>query len=94
MSYISVDIDMDDVISAMSRYDRRKFFEYMQDDGIISKSCVITSNGEVKAPTHIEQNASYNTTNEFNQALQKLFGNGWRMTLEQEQYIIELSKRF
>lgn len=94
MSYISVDVDIDDILYDMSSYDRRRFLEHMQDDEIISKSCIVTKDGRVEAPVHIERNASYNETNEFNQALRKLFGNGWKLTLEQEQYIIELAKRF
>lgn len=94
MSYISVDIDIDDIIWDMSTYDRKRFFERMQREGYISEACTITINGEIKAPSHIERNALDNETNEFNQALNKLFGNGWRLTLEQEQYIINLAKRF
>jgi hypothetical protein len=94
MSSFSVDIDIDDVIWAMSTYDRRCFFEAMQDEGYISKSCVITPEGEVEAPAHIERNTVANSNDEFNQALQRLYGNGWRMTKEQEDYIIELGKRF
>lgn len=94
MSYISVDVDIDEIISAMGRYDRRKFFEQMQKDGHISESCVITYEGDVKAPAHIERSAIDNDANEFNQALNKLYGNGWKLTLEQEQYVINLAKRF
>jgi hypothetical protein len=94
MSSFSVDIDIDDVIWGMSTYDRRCFFERMQDEGYISKSCVITPEGVVEASAHIERNAVVNSNNEFNQALQRLYGNGWRMTKEQEDYIIELGKRF
>ena len=86
---IDVDIDIDDIISGMSRHDRRKFFESMKEDGYISDCCLITNDGEVKASAHIEK-----SEDEFNQALQKLFGNGWKLTKEQEQYIIQLSKQF
>lgn len=94
MSTISVDVDIDDIIWGMGKWDRKQFFRSMQDDGYISKSCVITDEGEVKASPHIEQRAISESQDEFNQALRKLFGNGWRLTLEQEQYIIELAKRF
>ena len=40
MSYISIDVDIDDIVTSMGRYDRRKFFDQMQQDGYISKSCV------------------------------------------------------
>jgi superoxide dismutase len=78
----------------MSSYDRKQFFQAMQHDGYISKLCDITNNGEVKAPAHIERNALNESKEEFNQALQKLFGQGWKLTKEQEDYIINLSKRF
>jgi len=94
MSYISVDVDIDDIINAMGRYDRRVFFESLQEDGYISKSCVITSDGEVKANERVEKRAIAESKDEFNKALQKLFGNGWRLSLEEEQYIIGLAKKF
>jgi hypothetical protein len=91
---ISIDIDIDDILYGMSRWDRKQFFEAMQEDGYISKSCIITNDGEVQAPKHIEQSALRSSTDEFNQALHKLYNNGWKLTKEQEDYIIELSKRF
>jgi hypothetical protein len=94
MSYISVDVDIDDIISNMSRYDRRVFFESMQDDGYISKSCEITNEGEVRAPAHIERNALVESQDEFNIALNKLWNNGWKLTKEQEDYVINLAKKF
>lgn len=94
MSSISIDVDIDDIIWGMGSYDRKAFFKAMQDEGYISKSCVITKDGEVKAAAHVERNALAESKDEFNCALQKLFNNGWKLTLEQEQYIIELAKRF
>ena len=94
MSSISVDIDVDDIIWGMSRYERRNFFEKMQREGHISKSCQITSEGEVKAPEHVERNAIRESNDEFNHALSLLWNNGWKLTKDQEDYVIELSKRF
>lgn len=94
MSYISVDIDIDDIISGMSKYDRRIFFKAMQEDGCISESCIITDDGTVEAPARIERNAKAESVDDFNRALQKLYGNGWKLTREEEDYIINLSKRF
>ena len=94
MSSISIDVDIDDIIWGMGSYDRREFFKSMQDEGYISKSCIITKDGEVKAAGHIERNKLAESTSEFNNALQTLFGKGWLLTKEQEEYIINLSKRF
>lgn len=94
MNSISIDVDIDDIIWGMGTYDRKAFFKAMQDEGYISKSCIITKDGEVKAAAHVERNALAESKDEFNQALQILFGKGWLLNKEQEQYIIELSKRF
>lgn len=94
MSSISIDVDIEDIIWGMGRYERRKFFEVMQNEGHISKECVITSDGEVQAAPHIEKRAIGESTDDFNQALQSLWNNGWKLTKEQEDYVIELAKRF
>jgi hypothetical protein len=78
----------------MGSYDRKEFFKAMQDEGYISESCVVTKDGEVKAASHIERNAIAESNDDFNRALQILFGKGWLLTKEQEEYIINLSKRF
>jgi hypothetical protein len=94
MNSISIDVYIDDIIWGMGSYDRKEFFKSMQREGYISKSCVVTNDGEVKAAGHIERNKLAESTNEFNHALQTLFGKGWLLTKEQEQYVIELAKRF
>jgi hypothetical protein len=94
MSSISIDVDIDDIIWGMGSYDRKAFFKAMQDEGYISKSCIITKDGEVKAAGHIERNKIAESNDDFNKALQILFGKGWLLTKEQEEYIINLSKRF
>ena len=94
MSSISVDVDIDDIIWGMGSYDRREFFESMQERGYISESCVITNDGEVKASGHVERNRLAESSDDFNRALQTLFGKGWLLTKEEEDYIINLSKRF
>lgn len=94
MRSISVLVDIIDIVWGMSKYDRREFFDHMQKEGYISKSCVITSEGGVEVSAHTERKALAESEDEFNIALNKLFGNGWKLTKEQEEYIINLSKRF
>jgi hypothetical protein len=94
MSSISIDVDIDDIIWGMGSYDRKAFFKSMQDKGYISNSCVITDDGEVKAAGHVERSKLAESNNDFNRALQVLFGRGWLLTKEEENYIIDLSKRF
>lgn len=94
MSSLNIDIDLDDIIWGMSKYERKNFFLEMQKEGYISENCVITNDGEVEAPAHIERSSAISSTDEFNQALQSLWNNGWKLTKEQEDYVIELAKRF
>jgi hypothetical protein len=86
MGQISLDIDIDDIISSMSTYDRREFLKELQKDGWISERCHITKNGEVESMTE--------SGSEFDNALSKLQGNDWRLTKEEELFIINLSNRF
>jgi len=94
MSYISIDVDIDDIVLSMSKYDRRKFFEAMQAEGYISEHCVVTDNGEVEAPPLVEKKAAASSQDDFNLALKKLWDNGWKLTKEEEDCIIGISKRF
>jgi hypothetical protein len=87
---IDVDIDIDDIISSMGRRERKELLESLQDDGYIPESCKISNEGEVLLP-----DGRFGAGNDdFDQALAKLAGNGWKLTKEQEDYIIELAKRF
>jgi len=85
---IDVDIDIDDIVYNMSKYDRKELFKAMKEDGYISDSCVITEEGEVESSIGID------SRDDFDKALVKLFGNGWKLTKEEEEYVIELAKRF
>lgn len=82
MSYISVsvDVDIDDILWSASNRDKQKLADRLYEDGFKA----------VK-----DQDVEYrNPETSFDEACLKLFGQGWRLTLEQEQYIINLSKRF
>ena len=94
MGSINIDVAIEDIMYAMGKYDRREFFEAMQDHEYISKSCVVTNDGYVEASSRVERKAIAESEDDFNLALHKLIGNGWKLTKEQEEYIIELSKRF
>lgn len=93
MGYISLDIDIDEIIYAMSKYDRKEFFRQMQSDGYISESCTITNEGYVESSAGIEKKIESQSKDDFNLALQRLFNNGWRLTKEEEDYIINVSKK-
>lgn len=89
---ITIDVDLDDIIYAMahSKSDRRKFFKAMQEEGCISELCTVTNDGTVLASPGAERINRM----EVNEALQSLYGKSWRMSLEEEQFIINLAKKY
>jgi hypothetical protein len=84
---MNIDIDIDDLIFSMSRYDRKELFKALQEDGYIPENLTITNDGGLVI-------SNDNSNDEFNIALKKLHNNGWKLTSEEENYIINLSKRF
>jgi hypothetical protein len=79
MSYITVDVDIDDVISSLSKSERQELADNLYDDGYI--------------PKQVEKE-SYEHEDEFSLACQKLKYRSWRLSREEEQFIINISKRF
>ena len=79
MSYISVDVDIDDILDSMSSRDKQKLAEELYDDGYVQK-------GAAKKEAELND--------DFSLACEKLIGQSWRLTREEEEYIINLSKRF
>lgn len=94
MSSLSVDIDFDDILSSMGKYDRITFFECMQEDGYISKLCKISKDGVLEAPLNLERAYLAESEDEFNKALQAMFNQGWRMCTEDTALIIAISKKY
>jgi hypothetical protein len=78
MSYISVDVDIDDIVYSMSDRDKQELVDELYEDGFIPKSMSLYDNP--KTP--------------FDEACLKLFNEGWRLTREEEEFIINISKRF
>jgi hypothetical protein len=77
---VSVDVDIDDILWSASNRDKQTLADRLYEDGF-------------KATKDTDETYDDPKT-EFDEACLKLFGNGWRVTKEQEDYIIELSKRF
>lgn len=83
MSYVSVDVDIDDVLWSMSDREKQKLVDELYDDGF--------------TPTELEKKLdppSHAAEFEFNEALNKLKGKWNMLTSEEEQMIIKISKRF
>ena len=95
MSYLTmnvdVDVDLDDIISDMSRQDRRYFFEAMQEEGYIDEDLKITSEGVVTVDT--SSGSSNHISGDFDNAVRKLVGNSWRLSKEDEETILKIAHK-
>lgn len=79
MAYVSIDVDLDDILYEMRDRDKQEMVDALFEEGYI--------------PTELRKRS--NTTNEvFDNACEALVGNNWRLTKEEEEFIISLAKRF
>ena len=79
MSSVSVEVDIDDVLWGMRSSDKQELVNDLYDDGYIPKQV---------------QKESYKRNDDFSLACEKLIGQSWRLSREEEEFIINISKRF
>jgi hypothetical protein len=78
MSYISVDVDIDDVLYSMSDWEKQQLVDELYDDGYIAK----------KDPRSDESSDS-----DWDEAVTKLLGNKWRLSKEDEETILRITNK-
>ena len=76
---ITVDIDIEDMLWEMSKREKQNLVDDLYNDGYTPKPF---------------QNEANRYTDDFSNACRKLIGQSWRLTREEEEYVINLSKRF
>lgn len=83
MTYISmeVDIDLDDFVASLTTYDMKKLIEILEEDGHLEK--LETKLEDIKSAVELE----------FEEALSKLRNNYYRLSYEEIEHIINLSKK-
>ncbi len=79
MRSVSVEVDIDDVLWGMGSRDKQELVDDLYDDGYIPKQVQ-------------KQVTKYN--DDFSNACKKLIGQSWRLSREEEEFIINISKRF
>jgi len=83
MSWITVstdvDLDIDDILYEMSTKEKQNLVDELYEDGYIPKQV---------------ENQLNKHTDDFSEACKKLVGEAWRLSREEEEFIINLSKRF
>jgi hypothetical protein len=77
MSFISIDIDIDDIISSMGSYDKQMMVDELYDDGYVAK----------------KDSEARNTDDEWNEQVHKLFNNKWRLSKEDEETILRITNK-
>jgi len=77
MSFINIDIDIDDIISNMSSYDKQMMVDELYADGYIAK----------------KDNEARSTDDEWNEQVHKLFNNKWRLSNEDEETILKITNK-
>ena len=87
MSYVSVDIDIDDFLSSCGRYDRMELIKALIEDGHLP-SQLVKGDDEYILPGTNWGSA------DFDKAINNLVGRGWQLSKEEEEYIINISNRF
>jgi len=80
MSYISVDVDIDDVLWGMSSYEKQQLVDDLYEDGYVPKQM-----GGVH-PDNVP-------SGEFDREVSKLIGNSWRLTKEDEETILRITNK-
>ena len=77
MSYISVDVDIDDILAGMTGRELQQLANDLYDDGYIA-----TKDADEKS-----------TDDEWNDQIHKLFNNKWRLSKEDEETILNITKK-
>ena len=78
MSWISIDVEYDDIINSMGSYDKQKMVDELYDDGFVAK--------QVKQV--IDEDLD-----EWDTAIAKLKGNKWRLSKEDEETILRITNK-
>lgn len=83
MPYISVDVNVDAILSELSSREKQEFADELYDDGYI--------------PTQIEQNPTYTPQTlqdeDWAEAIRKLTEGRLRLSVEEEEYIKQIAKK-
>ncbi len=87
MSWVSVDIEIDEFLSSCGKYERMELIKSLIEDGYLP-SQLVKGDDEYVLPGANRGSA------DFDKAINKLVGRGWQLSKEEEDYIINLSKRF
>lgn len=74
-----INIEIEDILWDMSDYEKQELVDDLYEDGYVAKKDIRS-----------DDDGDYN---EFDSAVSKLLGNGWRLTTEDEALIIQIANK-
>ena len=77
----SIDIDIDDIVYGMMDYEKQELVDELYEDGYVAK----------KDPRYDMNENGF--SNEFDEEVAKLIGNGWKLSKEDEETILKITKK-
>jgi len=89
MSWITIDVDLDDIYREMSRYDKEKMAEWLEEDG----HCTIDDGyDDEETPLHLTGKESYGEA-ELKNNLKKLWNSYYQLSNEEVEIIKNLANK-
>jgi hypothetical protein len=82
MGYINVDVDIDDVLWGMSSYEKQQLADDLYEDGYVPKKL-----------QHLDPENQSPHSLDFDEQVQKLIGNSWRLSKEDEETILKITNK-
>ena len=73
----SIDIEIDDILYSLSSYEKQKLADELYEDGYLAK----------------KDDAEKSTDDEWNEKVNKLFNNKWRLSKEDEETILKITNK-
>ena len=79
MSFINIDIDIDidDILYSLSSYEKQQLADELYEDGYLAK----------------KDDSEKSTDDEWNEQVNKLFNNKWRLSKEDEETILKITNK-
>jgi hypothetical protein len=73
----SIDIDIDDILYSLTSYEKQQLADELYEDGYLAK----------------KDDAEKSTDDEWNEQVNKLFNNKWRLSKEDEETILRITNK-
>ncbi len=73
----SIDIDIDDILYSMTSYEKQQLADELYEEGYLAK----------------KDDAAKSTDDEWNEQVNKLFNNKWRLSKEDEETILKITNK-